>query len=204
MTDELMDRVRRIYAAIDAVQELDLAKVPATVISTPKLQAVMQDFRGGMSDEQISNAAHMLIYNIANLRDHLKRWAERHGKDAGKVDAAFAGSLELRILKDLSNNDRHGPPDRPGNSKLWPWLQEINRVMRLSTQPVKGSAVAMTIGPGGRPLVLGDGSASVVITGQVVDKDGKVLGDLFEMERKAVQVWEMRLAEYGIDAANKS
>src|SRR5262245_58011615 len=107
MSDELVARVRRIYAAIDAVQELDLAKVPATVIRTAKLHGFMQDFRGGMSEEQISNAAHILIYNIANLRDHLKRWAEANGKDAAKVDAAFNGTLELRILKDLSNNDRH-------------------------------------------------------------------------------------------------
>jgi hypothetical protein len=202
MFDELAGRVRRIYAAIDAVQEFDLAKVPATVISTTKVHAVFQEFRGGMSDEEISNVAHMLIYNIANLRDHLKRWAQSKGEDAGKVDRAFAGSLELRIIKDLSNNDRHGPPDRPGNSKLWPWLQEINRVMRLSTRQAKGSTVALTIGPEGGPQVLGDGSASIVITGQVVDKDGKVLGDLFEMEQRAVQVWETLLAEYGIDAAN--
>lgn len=198
MSDELVARVRRIYAAIDAVQEFDLGKVPATVISTPRLRAVMQDFGGGMSEEAIANAATILIYNISNLRDHLKRWVENNGEDAGKVDAAFAGSLELRILKDLSNNDRHGPPDRPGNSMLWPWLQEINRVMRLAPRPVKGSVVALTIGPDGRPKVLGDGSASVVITGQVVDKDGKVLGDLFSMELKAVQAWETLLAEYGV------
>src|SRR5262249_49232073 len=102
MSDELVARMRRIYAAIDAVQEFDLAKMPATVISTPGFHAVVQDFRCGLSDEQISNIAHTLIYNIANLRDHLNRWAESNGKDAGKVDAAFASSLELRILKDLS------------------------------------------------------------------------------------------------------
>jgi hypothetical protein len=198
MSGELAARVRRIYAAIDAVQEFDLAKVPATVISTPRFHGVMQDFRGGMSEEQISNAAHILIYNIANLRDHLSRWVKSNGKDAGKVDVTFAGSLELRILKDLSNNDRHGPPDRPGNSKLWPWLKDVNRVMRLAPRPVKGSVVVVTIGATGRTNVLGDGSASVVITGQVADQSGKIIGDLFEMELKAVQVWEALLAEYGL------
>jgi hypothetical protein len=177
-----------------------MAKVPATVISTPHVHGVMQDFRGGMSEEEIANSAHSLIHNIANLRDHLRRWAAKNGKDKGKVDSTGAVSLELRILQDLSNNDKHGPPRDGGNSGLAPHLQEINRVMRLETRPVQGSAVAFVLDPVGKPNVLGDGSASVVITGQVNDKDGKNLGDLFEMERKAVLAWETLLAEYGIDA----
>jgi len=138
--DELMGRVRRIYAAIDAVQEFDLAKVPSRVISTSQVQGVMQDFRGGMSEEEIANSAYALIHNIANLRDHLRRWAAKNGKDKGKVDATFAASLELRILQDLSNNDKHGPPRDDGNSGLAPTLQEINREMRLATSPMQGSA----------------------------------------------------------------
>lgn len=196
MSDDLTLRVRRMYVSIVRVQEFDLAKVPATVITTPKFHAVMQDFRGGMSEEQIANDAHMLIYNIANLGSHLKRWAGENGKDAGKVDAAFKGSLELRILKDLSNNDRHGPPNKAGNSCLWPWLREVNRVMQMRAAAGKGMAI--TPGPGGVLKVLGEGSASVVITGQVVDKDGNVVGDLFQMEEKAVKVWEELFTEYGV------
>jgi hypothetical protein len=199
MADDLAMRVRRIYAAINRVEAFDLAEVPATVIRTPKIHAVLQDFHGGMSEEEIANDAHMLIYNIANLGSHLRRWAKENGKDEGRVNAAFDNSLELRILKDLSNNDRHGPPDKPGNSKFWPWLREINRVMQL--RPAAGKGMAFFLSAGGKANVAGDGSASVVITGQVVDKDGKILGDLFSMEQKAVEVWEKLLAEYGIDAA---
>jgi hypothetical protein len=60
--------------------------------------------------------------------------------------------------------------------------------------------VAFGLGPSGKPSVLGDGSASLVITGQLVDKDGRIVGDLFELEGKAVAAWEALLAEYAIDA----
>jgi hypothetical protein len=201
--DELTFRVRRIYAAIDAVQEFDLAKVPARVISTPHVYEVMQDFRGGMSEEEIANSAYTLIHNIANLRDHLRRWAARNWKDKEKVDATFAASLELRIIQDLSNNDKHGPARDGGNSGLAPQLKEINRLMRLATKGVQGSCAGFFLDPSGKPNVLGDGSASVVITGQVVDKDGKVLGDLFEIEEKAVLAWETLLAEYGVEPVHR-
>jgi hypothetical protein len=201
--DEITERIRRIYAAIDAVQELDLGKVPATVISTPRLHGVMQDFRGGLSDEQIANSAYTLIHNIANLRDHLRRWAARNGKDKAKVDSTFAGSLELRILQDLSNSDKHGPPRDDGNSGLAPKLQDVNRVLRLATRPMEGSQVVFVLGPGGKPSMGGDGSASVVITGQVVDKDGNFLGQLFEIELKALQAWETLIDAYGINISTR-
>jgi hypothetical protein len=153
-----------------------------------------------MSEEEISNSAHMLIHNIANLRDHLRHWAAKNGKDKRKVDTAFAGSLELRILQDLSNIDKHGAPRDGGKSGVAPCIKEINRVMRLAPRPVAGSAVAFFLGPDAKPNVLGDGTASVVITGAIVDKDGKILGDLFETEQKAVQTWETLLAEYGIQS----
>src|SRR5262249_18077255 len=130
--DELAARVRQIYAAIDAVQEFDLSKVPARGINTPRAHAIMRDCRDGRNEEEIGNSGYTLSHNIANLRDHLRRWAAKNGKDKGKVDAAFDASLELRVLQDLSNNDKHGPPRNGGNSGLTPTLQKINRVMRLT------------------------------------------------------------------------
>jgi hypothetical protein len=38
----------------------------------------------------------------------------------------------------------------------------------------------------------------VVVTGQVVDKDGKVLGDLYTLGLDAVAAWEALLRRYGV------
>jgi hypothetical protein len=77
MNNAILQRISRIYAAIGSIEEDDPHKLKATVICTEKIKAVIQDFRGGFSDDELSNLAYSVIHNIANLRDHLRRWAFR-------------------------------------------------------------------------------------------------------------------------------
>ena len=201
MYEAILQRISRIYAAIGLIEEDDPHNLKATVIQTEKIKAVFQDFRGGFSDEDLSNQAHSVIHNIANLCDHLRRWASHHDQDKNKVDQAIDNCLELQIIKDLSNNDKHGyPPRDGGHSRQCPQLIEINRVMRLQTQAKKGSKIGMTIGAGGVPKFIGDGTAKAVVTGDVVDNDGKRIGDLYYIANKAVETWETLLADFGLIA----
>jgi hypothetical protein len=203
--DELMLRVRRIYAAIDAAQEFDMSKLPGKVISHERVIRIFQDFSSGLSDADLANLAHTIIHNIANLKDHLLRWAVRNSKDKSKVDATFDGSPALKIIQDLSNVDKHGAA-RPGSSKSGhePKLDHIRRVLKLTTQARAGSGVVMVLGPDGRPEVSGDGSACAIVTGNVVDKDGKLLGDLFAIEQQALGAWEGLLADFGVNVPKES
>ena len=83
MNVDIVQRIRRVYAAIGAVEEADPNKLRATVIQTERVKAVFQDFRGGLTDEALSNLAHSLIQNIANVADHLRKWARQNGRDIG-------------------------------------------------------------------------------------------------------------------------
>lgn len=122
--DELMPRIKRIYSSIDALQELDLAKLPAQVMQSDRVVAIFQDFKGNLSQEEIENAAYTVIHNIANLQDHLRRWAHHNGHNKARVDDAFTASAALKIVKDLSNNDKHGPPRDGGHSGVAPRLAD--------------------------------------------------------------------------------
>lgn len=197
--DEFLARVKRLYASVKAQQEFNLRRLPAKVTQTHHTLTVLQDFSGGLSVEDIANAAHMLIHNIANLHDHLRQWAKNTGKSKAKVKAAFQASQALRLIKDLSNNDKHGyPPGDGGRSGVAPKLTNLRRQMVLTTKPKAGSCVVMTLGPGGIPKTSGDGTACAIITGDVVDKAGSLVGDLFEIEKEAVKAWESLLADFGI------
>lgn len=199
MDDAIRQRISRIYAAIGAIEETDPRKLKATVIQTEKINAFFQDFRSGLSDDELSNQAHTVIHNIANLRDHLRRWAAQNGQDKAKVDQTVENCLELQVMQDLSNNDKHGyPPRDGGRSGKSPQVIDVNRVMRLQTQAKKGSMIAMTIGAGGVPKFIGDGSAKAVVTGDVVDNAKNRIGDLYEMTSKAVEAWERLLVEFGL------
>lgn len=203
--DELTSRIRRIYAAVEASQEYCVGRLTGTVVSTPHIYGVHQDFSGDLSPEEMSNTAHTTIHNIANLRDHLRGWTRRNGKDVAKLVATFDGSLSLRIIQDLSNNDKHGyPPRDGGHAGMLPRIEDIGRVMKLSPGASAGSAIMMVMGARGQPIISGSGSARVVVTGEVVDKDGKIIGDLFDIEQQAIQAWENLLADFGVFVANYS
>lgn len=205
MDDAIRQRISRIYAAIGTIEEDDPNKLKATVIQTDKVKAVSQDFHGGFSDAELSNQAHSVIDNIANLRDHLRRWASHHGQDKNKVDRAVDQCLELRIIKDLSNKDKHCyPPRNGGCSGKSPQLVRISRIMRLQTQAKKESTVCMTLGSGGVPKFIGDGTAKAVVTGDVVDNDDNRIGDLYDIANKAVEAWENLLVDFGLIAAANS
>ena len=197
--NELITRLKRIYASVDALQEFNMGKLPAKVVQNDRIVTVFQDFSGGLSEEEFANLAHSVINNIANLQDHLRRWAAKNGKDKTKVDAVFNESRPLQLIKDLSNNDKHGYPLRGGGySGLAPKLNNIHRPMRLTTKAEAGSCVVMTFGPGGVPKISGAGIGCAVITGDIVDKDGNSVGDLFKIEQDAVKAWETLLVDFGI------
>lgn len=200
MNTELSQRIHRIYSSIKAVEETDPSKLKATVIKKDKWIGVFQDFRGGLNETELSNLAHMLIHNIANLRGHLIKWAAQKGKGREKVDKAFAQSPELRIIQDLSENDKHGYPSRNGGySQIYPKLININRIMQLKTQAKKGSIIGITSGAGSIPKFFGDGTANAIITGDIVNNENNRIGDLHEIATKAVEAWEQLLMSLDID-----
>ena len=165
-----------------------MAQLPAKLIRDERVIAIFQDFAGTSSAHDLANLAYTVIHNIANLRDHLRRWAGRHGHNKVRIDTVFRGSDPLKTVQDLSNNDKHGyPPRNGGYSGVAPRLTDLRREMRLSTQPQEGSTVVMTLDSRGEPKISGDGTGRAVITAEVVDRHGARLGDLFEIEQQAAR-----------------
>jgi len=198
-SSDLESRLRRIYASLEMAEETDMAKLRAEVIRDGKRIALHQDFTGGLSNEEPENYAHSLIHNIANLRDHLKSWAKKNGKNSSEVDSAFKNSLALRIIQDLSDNDKHGYPRRNGGwSRKSPKIGKITRSLQLTTRAQEGSFVAMTLGPRGIPRISGSGEARAVISAEIHDCDGSVIGDFRQTALEAIGVWEGLLAQFGV------
>jgi len=202
MADDLAMRVRRIYAAVEAAEEHDMQKFPALVAATPKGVVFLQDFRGDMRQEEVENIASTLVHNVASFQDHVTKWAENRGKPRSEIDAAFKGSTALRVIKDLWNNDKHGySASRHHHSGVAVQHVNVKPVMRL-TANAGGRAVRMTFGRDGRPVVTGDGSATVVVDAEIVDEHDNPIpgvGGLYDTATKAVMAWEALLRTFGVD-----
>ena len=154
--------------------------------------------KGGLTDEELSNIAHSLIHNIANLQGHLQKWARQNEKEVSNVNKAFSNSNELKIIQDLSNNDKHGyPPRDGGHSGIAPKIKQFTRGMQLTT-PEGGGTLALAFDAKGKPRVIGKGDAAVVISGEIIDRDGNTAGNLHSIAKKAISDWEDLLKEFGL------
>ncbi len=197
--DDLISMVQRLYAAIGATEEPDISKFMPKVINDGNRVGFYQDWSSGRSDAELANIAHSLIHNIANLWDHLKKWAARNGQDKTQVDAAFNNSEVLQVIIDLSNNDKHGYPPRDGGySGKSPRVDRITSIIQMITKPEKGSFVSLTLNRQGVPQIAGAGTAKVIITGDILDRTGNKIGDLHETALEAVKIWEGVLGDFGV------
>lgn len=189
-----------MYAALGETVEEDVSTFKPKVIRHETTTEFFQDFRGGLTEEQIVNVAHTAIHNIANLSDHLRQWAKRNSLDQTRVGETIANSLDLKVIIDLSNVDKHGyPPRDRGLSGKALRLVDVNRVMRISSgsEPHSGAFVVMTPTP--LPHVHGSGSVDVVVTGRVIDDSDNLVGELQDFMNNAVAAWEALLQEFALN-----
>jgi hypothetical protein len=202
MSDEdLLQRIKCLYASIKMLQEFDIGKFPAKITQNERMRAIFQDFSGGASKEDFHNNTIIAIHNLANFRDHIKKWARESGKDPARVEEIFEGSLALKLIQDLSDKDKHAYPKRDGGySKKDPTIRDLRKSFRMKTGAEKGSKVSMTFNSDGSPHLTGNGTGLVITTGDVIDKDSKRIGDLLEIELDAVLAWESLLNEWEISS----
>lgn len=200
MDTQLLERLRRLHIAIGRVSESELSKFPARVFSNDRARIVVQDSSGGMSVTEISETLHALIHNIASFHDHLQKWGERNGVSRESIHNFLKNSLDFCIIRDLRNNDKHGyPSDRnDGWSRKAPRLANAYTICQLSTGTGENSLALMTFGKGGKPVVRtkGTGSVGVLLTGDVVDKNGNGLGDAHKFIEAAVRVCEAAIQRF--------
>lgn len=197
-TGEASVRLQRIYAALDAAIETDIKKALPVLLSSAQGRGIVQDFRGSLSDAEFENLAHSIIHNIANLRDHTRSWIVKSAKGVNKkqVDEFLKANESVAVIQDLSNNDKHGyPPRNGGFSGKAPRLTNIRRIMRLTTGAGPEGRVSFTIAPSGEQRVAGTGSANLIVTADVLNSDGTLIGDLHTIQLKALEAWEQFLRE---------
>jgi len=200
VSSHLMGRIGRIYAAIGEAATTDLSVLKSVTRRVEgNLYETSVSFDGGMSSDQMENAVYSAVHNVANLRDHLKKWARQNGKRGEVVDGIVDGSLELKVIIDLSNRDKHGGPDRGGGlSGMSPDLTRFYRALEITPQPGSRSAEVVIDFFGDGPPVQSNDGARVVIGADIVDESGNVVGDAMTFLEAGASQWEQALATFGV------
>lgn len=201
MDTAIQARLERLYVAIGRSVEKNMAKRPASVGRSSKAVFMYQDFSGGQSEAEQSETLHSLIGNVASFHDHFKAWALRHGTSENDVHRFFLNSPDFCIVVDLWNHDKHGeyPQRKDGWSRLAPRLSNIRSVCQLRTQAKEGSWVGMQSDLSGKSTVNGDGAAEVLVTADVLDKNGNGIGQAHDIIQRSIKVCEAALQHFGVN-----
>jgi hypothetical protein len=197
-TSQLIGKIERLRAAIGEARDADLTKIHAVITQTPETVTVRHDFAGEFTRPQVENLAWAIIRAIADLQDHVKKWAAAHGHPKTAVDLAVTSCPELAIVIDLANYDKHGDHNRNGGrSKSFPVLRNLRRGLQVSTSAMPGAVAAIQLLPTGGIKTIGD--AAVVVLGEVALRDGRQL-EIGYVQQRAVEAWEKLLEQFGLPA----
>jgi hypothetical protein len=199
-TDTLDKKIRQMHDALSDLRSEDLASV--SVERGPNY--VRLDFSQGTTPSGLANIASSLIANIACLKDHLKVWCRRNGK-THDCENLINTNRNAAIIHDLWNIDKHCELNRAPRSGTLPQIQNLTRALRMETGPTAGSSVMFTINTTGFMIHhRGGGNSALIVTGQVVDEHGTLLGDFDEICERAASAWEVELAHAGVSLPPRS
>lgn len=166
---DINQRMRRLYYAINRLTDFFLNdKLHIQNFSNERYKHFKVSFDKN-DDPEVLERVLNVIEHISKLIYHLER------KKPILVNNCVAESLPLQLAIDIANYEKHGGHSRKQRSGKSPMLKNIKTVMQFITPGKKGSGVGMIFDEHGNPVKLGNGQIYPVISGGVVDKDGKIL-----------------------------
>lgn len=201
MLKELEAKIRRMWFSLDALNERrDASSVVPDYVATPHFHALNVDYSKAIAGEELDYIASALVNNIASIKDHLKNWCVKN-KQTFDGDNLIDTNLDVALIHDLWNIDKHAELNRPPRSGHLPKIVNLQTLLSLMTGAEEGSFASLSMDPKTGQMVLsqGDGgSQAITISGDVVDEHGVRLGDFGEICEKAIEAWEQALIKAGV------
>lgn len=201
MLAQIDKKIRRMHASLESLSDADFSAIEATgpVNDAGHFYATV-DFNAGTSEIEMLNLAMALFANIATMKDHINKWCRSQGMPA-IGDSIINSNLDVAIVHDLWNIDKHGGLDRAPRSGRTPQLRDVRRSLSLSSGTAAGSGAMFVFDPRTGKVTsetTGDGSASLELDGTIVDENGTQLGRLSEIAGRAAAAWEKALRDAGV------
>lgn len=200
MSEVIQRKIKQMHAALEGLSTNDLSQIEVQVGGDEFHRYMKVDFNQNSDPVELANAASLLIANIASIKDHLKIWCKGN-QTAFRGDALIDSNRSVALIHDLWNIDKHAELNRAPRSGILPSLKNLHTAMRLSSGTAAGSAVFMSFDPRTGQMstgASGGGSVDLVLTGQVVDPNGVILGDFLQICTEAVDSWMDELALAGV------
>lgn len=117
-----------------------------------------------------------VIHNIYNIKDNLKNYFRENNLNDKLVEEEIDNSLHLKLIADLSNQEKHGYPLKNRKSKLDPRIENIqnSNIVKMPVSKIFYNAMA------GR----------VIVTADITDIEHNFIVTYDELIEKSLEKWE--------------
>jgi len=183
-------RIKRVYSSINKKSDGDVKKyVNIKKIAPGRLFIT---FDNGQNKCDTINVVTEIIGHLAKLKDHLKNIINARGDDKKIIEKEIDESLYLQLVIDLDNTEKHGYPlTRPERSKKSPQIKNVDH--SLVVPPQKQVGFNLRTGE-----IVDSDDCHISITGDIVDKNGKLICRLNKLVNEALNAWEEIIRKYNI------
>ena len=191
--NDLVRRVERLYSALGQKADGEIQKhikIRGMESAGSSEQNVLITFDNTHDEAGATNIVLAIIEHLAKLKDHLKR---KVGESSHSVENMINQSLDLQLIMDLSNSEKHGYPlTRPARSHRSPRVLNIRATLAIPPQ----EQIGINIKTG---EVVHPGKCQVDVRADVVDGSGKYICEWFSLVDRATQDWTNFIREHGLN-----
>jgi hypothetical protein len=196
--DDISRRIGRLYAGLGAIASTNFEGVTVEIsgFENNGLPKFSINAQGSYSQADLEFMASSSIHAVASFFDHCVKACALLGIPKTEPFKITAGSLSLRILRDIDNDDKHGA--NKNSSGVFPELIDVRRVLRIGTSESNPGRFEFTFGGGSNQIsVLNRSNVDAVITGIVKNsKTGAPIAFLHVLLEDGVSQWEKFLTQY--------
>ncbi len=140
---------------------------------------------GSFDEAELNNRIFGVISSIAALKDHLKNRMVKLKKNPQLVEDMINNCMELQLIMDLSNQEKHGYPlQKRKHSNKDPQIKNLSHGLSV-LGPGSGS-VTFTISEENAGFGSSEGNMAIHISGQVVDGHDNFIMTTDDMIRVAL------------------
>jgi hypothetical protein len=187
---DVNSRLQRVYSSFGKKYEQTPSTAHTQSVTTKHDDGTLEirtTFHSKSLDERL-NIINTILYNIANLKDAFKAEFSVRGLDNGIVESELSSILEINVLLDLVNQEKHGYPlTKYKHSKLDPKLANIKEGLAFNALGLRTGGRVKEQQNGNLEM---DGDVGLEILCDVVDLDDKVLFSLDSMINASIRFFE--------------
>lgn len=180
--NNIEQRISLLYKAIESHNSFIQPMIPITEEKEKDGKRYLTITMGGgitSKDEKLEayNRIILIIHNIANIKDNLKKFLSDRNLDEKVVEITIDDSTHLSIIADLSNSEKHGYPlTKTRRSKLDPKIINIRKEWNIKSPLAKVFYNAM--------------DSNVEFVADIVDFNDNFICDFNELIEKSIENWE--------------